>query len=129
MDSDTFSSIVWGAALVGIFISIYFARRRRWRRTNRPLIMELLKRYFQGDMPADQLGKRTREITDHHFMQDDELHSLAIAAFQRAVDANFTSQSDYREGERKLLGLLAALKYEFGLTDLYQIEGWRAGLE
>jgi len=27
------------------------------------------------------------------------------------------------------LGLLAALKNEFGLTDLYQIEGWRAGRE
>jgi hypothetical protein len=91
--------------------------------------MELLKRYFQGDMPADQLGERTREITDHHFMQNEELHSLAIAAFQRAVDANLTNQSHSREGERKLLGLLAALKYEFGLTDLYQIEGWRTGRE
>jgi hypothetical protein len=129
MDNDTFSSIVWGAALVGILISIYFARRRRWRRSNRLLIMELLKRYFQGDMPADQLGKRTREITDHHFMQNDEFHSLAVAAFQRTVDANFIHQPHSREDERKLLGLLAALKLEFGLTDLYQVEGWRAGRE
>jgi hypothetical protein len=29
MDSDTFSGIVWGAALVGIFTSIYGGRRRR----------------------------------------------------------------------------------------------------
>jgi hypothetical protein len=129
MDNDTFSSIVWGAALVGIFISIYFARRRRARRTSRLLIMELLKRYFQGDMPADQLGKRTREIADHHFMQNEEFHSLAVAAFHRAVDADFTTQPESRDGERKLLGLFAALKYEFGLTDLYQIEGWRAGRE
>jgi len=129
MDSDTFSGIVWGAALVGIFTSIYVGRRRRWRRTKRLLIMELLKRYFQGDMPADQLGQRTREITHHHFIQSEEFHSLAIAAFQRAVDANFAHESHSKEDERKFLGLLAALKNEFGLTDLYQIEGWRAGRE
>ena len=29
----------------------------------------------------------------------------------------------------KLLRLLAALKKEFGLTDLYQIEAWRPGRE
>jgi hypothetical protein len=56
--------------------------------------------------------------------------SLAnIAAFQRAVDANFAHESHSQEDERKFLGLLAALKNEFGLTDLYQIEGWRAGRE
>jgi O-antigen/teichoic acid export membrane protein len=55
MDIDTFSSIVWGAVLVGVLISIYFARRRRWRRTKRLLILELLKAYFQSGMPADQL--------------------------------------------------------------------------
>ena len=127
MDSDTFSGIVWGAALVGIFTSIYVGRRCRWHRTKRLLVMELLKRYFQGDMPADQLG--TREITHHHFIQNAEFHSLAIAAFQRAVDANFAHESHSKEDERKLLRLLAALKNEFGLTDLYQIEGWRAGRE
>jgi hypothetical protein len=91
--------------------------------------MELLKRYFHGDMPADQLGQRTREITHHHFIQGAEFHSLAIEAFQGAVDQNFAHQSHSKAGERKLLGLLAALKNEFGLTDLYQIEGWRAGRE
>ena len=129
MDSDTFSGIVWGAALVGIFTSIYVGRRRRWRRTKRLLIMELLKGYFQGNMPADQLGQRTREITHYHFIQSAEFHSLAIAAFQGAIDANFAHESHSKEDERKLLGLLAALKNEFGLTDLYQIEGWRAGRE
>ena len=29
----------------------------------------------------------------------------------------------------KLLGQFAALKTEFGLTDRYRIEGWRAGRE
>jgi hypothetical protein len=129
MDSDTFSGIVWGAVLVGVLISFYIARRRRWRQTKRLLTMELLKRYFQGDMPADQLGQHTREITDHHFIQSTEFHSLAVAAFQRAVDENFAHRSHSREKERKLLGSLAALKNEFGLTDRYQIEGWRAGRE
>ena len=129
MDIETFSSIVWTAALVGAVISIYLARRHRQLRMKRLQILELLKGYFQGDMPADQLGQRTREITHHHFIQSAEFHSLAIAAFQRAVDANFAHESHSKEDERKFLGLLAALKNEFGLTDLYQIEGWRAGRE
>ena len=50
--------------------------------------------------------------------------SLAnIAAFQRAVDANFAHESHSKEDERKFLRLMAALKNEFGSTDLYQIEG------
>ena len=68
MDSDTFSGIVWGAVLVVILVSIYFARYRRRRSTKRALIAELLKKYFQGDMPPDQLGKRTREIAGRHFI-------------------------------------------------------------
>ncbi len=126
MDSRTFSSIVGGAVLVGILTSGYFAHRRRWHRTKRPLIMELLKRYFQGDMPADQFGRRIREIADHHFTRSGEFYPLAVAAFQRAVDAN---QAHSKEDERKLLSLLAALKNEFGLTDLYRIEARRTGRE
>jgi len=129
MDSDTIIWIVWGAVLVGILISIYFTYRRRRLHTKRQLMMELLKGYFQGDMPADQLGQRTREIADHHFMQSAEFYSLAIAVFQGAVDAKLEYQAHSKEDERKLLSLLAALKKEFGLTDLYQIEAWRAGRE
>jgi len=129
VDGDTIIGIVWGAFLVGILISIYFAHRRRRRRTKRLLMMELLKRYFQGDMPADQLGQRTREIADYHFIRSAEFYSLAIAAFQGAVDAKLASQAHSKEDERKMLSLLAALKKEFGLTDLYHIEAWRAGRE
>jgi hypothetical protein len=129
MDGDAIIRIVWGAFLVGILISIYFAHRRRRLRTKRLLMMELLKRYFQGDIPVDQLGQRTREIADHHFIHSPEFYSLAIAAFQGAVDAKLAHQAHSKEDERKLLSLLAALKKEFGLTDLYQIEAWRAGRE
>ena len=51
------------------------------------MLMDLLKGYFKGDVPADQLGRRAREIVSRHFTRSDEFYSLAVAAFQRAVDA------------------------------------------
>jgi hypothetical protein len=91
--------------------------------------MELLKGYFKGDLPADQLSRRTREIVSQHFTGSAEFYSSAIAAFQGAVDAKLGHQAHAQEEERKLMSMLAALKNEFGLTDRYQIEGWRAGRE
>ena len=129
MDIETFSSIVWTAALAAACISIYLARHRRRLRIKRLLILELLKGYFQGEVSADQLGQRTREITGRGFMHSTEFYSLAVAAFQRAIDAKRADQSHSREDERKLLGLFAALKNEFGLTELFQVEAWRAGRE
>ena len=129
MDIETFSSIVWAVVLVGAVVSIYLARRHRRLRIKRLLILELLKGYFQGDMPADQLGQRAREITGRGFMQSTEFQSLAVAAFQRAIDAKLADQSHSREEERKLLGLVAALQNQFGLTDRFQVEAWRAGRE
>ena len=124
MDNETFSLIVWGVVLIGTVVSIYFARRHRRRRTKRLLIMELLKQYFRGDIPADQLAQRTLEMTSRYFIQT-EFQSLAVAAFQHSVDA--AHQSQVKEDDRKLLGLLADLKRKFGLTDLYQIEALNAG--
>jgi len=124
MDNETFSLIVWGVVLIGTVVSIYFARRHRRRRTQRLLIMELLKQYFRGDIPADQLAQRTLEMTSGYFIQT-EFQSLAVAAFQHSVDA--AHQSQVKEDDRKLLGLLADLKRKFGLTDLYQIEALNAG--
>lgn len=128
MDADAFGNIVGAAVLGGILISIYLVYRRH-RRSKWLLVTELLKGYFQGDMPADQLVRRTREITGRYFMPDAELYALVIAAFQGAVDARLAGQAPSKEGERKLLSLLAALKKEFGLPDLYRIEAWRAGRE
>ena len=124
MDNETFSLIVWGVVLIGTVISIYFARRHRRRRTQRLLIMELLKQYFRGHIFADQLAQRTLEMTSQYFIQT-EFQSLAVAAFQHSVDA--AHQSQVKEDDRKLLGLLADLKRKFGLTDLYQIEALNAG--
>jgi hypothetical protein len=129
MDSDTFSGIVWGAVLFGILIWFYLAHLRHRRRTKRLLIMDLLKRYFEGDIPADQIGQRTRAIANHHFIQSAEFYSIAIAGFQHAVDAKLANRSHSEEQGRKMLSLLAALKNEFGLTDLYRVEAWRSGRE
>ena len=129
MDSDIFSSIVWAAALIGILISFCLTQWRRRQHTKRLLIKELLKRYFQNDMPATELGSRIRQTGYYYFMRSTELYALVIAAFQGAVDEKLAHQANAKEGERKLLSRLAALKNELGLTDLYQIEGWRAWRE
>ena len=120
MDIDIFGSVVGAAVLVAILISLYFVYQRS-RRTRRRLVMESLDEYFEGDVPADQLGKHMREIAGRHFMRGTELYSLVIAAFQGAVDARLGHKTSEQD-EKKLLSLLAALKKEFGLTDFYRIE-------
>ena len=129
MDNDIFSGIVWAAALLGILISFCLAQWRRRQHTKRLLIRELLKRYFQNDVPANELRSRIREISNYFFMHSTDLFALVIAAFQRAVDEKLAHEENFKEDERKLLSQLAVLKRELGLTDLYQIEGWRAWRE
>jgi hypothetical protein len=51
----------------------------------------------------------------------------ALAVFQRAATACRLERTPARSGH--VLGQFAALKTEFGLTDRYRIEGWRAGRE
>ena len=129
MDSDTIISIVRGAILAGILVFIYFAYRHRRLRAKRVAMMDLLGRYFQGDVPADQLRPRAREIASRHFTYSSEFYSLAIAAFQHAADAKLAPAGHSETDEKRLLRLLAALKNEFGLTDRYRIEEWRPGRE
>ena len=95
----------------------------------------LLGEYFNGDMPADQLGKRSRGIASRHFLLSPEFYSLAVATFQSAFDAKFAKRArpeDANHGrledESELMRRLAALKKEFGLTDRYRFEG-RPGRE
>lgn len=128
MYEDTFSIVVGTAILVAILLLIDFAHWRHRLRAKRLLILELLKEYFQGKVPPEQLSKRTREIAGHYFMRDAQLYPLLIAAFQNTVDAKI-GDAHSKEDETKLFGLLAAAKKEFGLADLYQNEGWRAGRE
>jgi len=120
MDNITFSA-AWGAVGIAIVISIYVAQRRRWRR-KRLQIVELLGRYFRGEMPADKLGQRVREIASRRFISSGEFYALAIGAFQLATDHNLSRPAHSRDDESKMMNLLAALKNEFGLTDLYQME-------
>ncbi len=129
MDSDTLIYIVGGICLVGFLMTACLACWRRKLHTKRMLLMDLFNGYFRGNVPADQLGQRTRKIASHHFVASPEFYSLAIAAFQSAVDAKLAHRPHSEEDERRLLSLLAALKNEFGLTDRYKIEGWRAGRE
>jgi hypothetical protein len=129
MDSDTIIGIVRAVLLAAILLFIYLAYRHRRQRAKRVKMMDLLRQYFDGDVPAAQLRPRARDIASRHFMQSQEFYSLAIAAFQGAADARLAPERHSNEDERELLGRLAALKIEFGLTDRYQIEGWRAGRE
>jgi hypothetical protein len=129
MDGDTIMYIVWGLVLLGILIWFVLAYWNRRLHIKRLLLMDLFTDYFRGDVPADQLGQRTRQITSRHFMGSAEFYSLAIAAFQGAVDAMRGPQPHTEEQQKNLLRLLAALKNEFGLTDRYLTEGWRAGRE
>jgi hypothetical protein len=129
MEIETRAIIVSAALLVAALIWIYLAYLRRRHHGKRLKIMELFKGYFKGELPADQLGQRVRAIVSRHFTGSGEFYSLAIAAFQGAVDANVAQQANRQEAEKKLVSLLAALKNEFGLTDRYLIEGWRTGRE
>jgi hypothetical protein len=129
MDGDTIMYIVWGVLLLGGLISIFLPYRSRWLRAKRLQLIDLFNGYFRGDVFADQLGQRARQIVSRHFIGTAEFFSLAVAAFQRAVDAKLAHQPHSEERQKKLLRMLAALKNEFGLPDRLLIEGWRSGRE
>jgi hypothetical protein len=125
MKADIIPLIISAALLVIALIVVLIGHLRRRHRLDRLLLIDLLKSYFKDDMPANQLGRRTREIVSEHFTYSDEFYSLVVSAFQTAVDATFAQQPHTEQAERKLLSAMAALKREFGLTDRYQVEAWR----
>ena len=129
MNGDTFKYIVWGVLLLGSLISIFLPYRSRRLRAKRLQLIDLFNGYFRGDVFADQLGQRARQIVSRHFIGSAEFFSLAVAAFQSAVDAKLAHQPHSEERQKKLLRMLAALKNEFGLPDRLLIEGWRSGRE
>jgi hypothetical protein len=129
MDSDAVSIIVAGAVLAAIVIVICFVHFRSRRSIKMAQIKEFLNQYYRGDLTLDQLGKCTGDITNRRFMRSAELYSLVTLAFQHTVDAMIAHQAHFKEAERKLLSLLAAVKKKFGLTDRYRIEAWRSGRE
>jgi hypothetical protein len=125
MKADIIPLIISAGLLVIALIVVLMGHLRRRRRLDRLLVIDLLRSYFKDDMPANQLGRRTREIVSEHFTYSDEFYSLVVSAFQTAVDATFAQQPHTEQAERKLLSAMAALKREFGLTDRYQLEAWR----
>ena len=131
--SDTMIGVA-GAVLAAAVILIWLAFRQRRIRTRR-LMNGLLGEYFKDDMPASQLGMRSRDIANRHFLLSPEFYSLAIAAYQSAFDAKFPKHARFEDAnharlqdESRLVRRLAALKKEFGLTDRYRFEG-RPGRE
>src|ERR1700758_3123462 len=102
---------IGGAIFIVIFLSICFTYRRRLIRTRR-LLTGLLNRYFDGDLPADQVGQRASEIASGRFLRSAEFYSLTIAAFQNAVDTRLAIRTHSIEDENTLLRLFAALKRE-----------------
>ena len=125
MKIDTITLIISGALLAGALGLLFAGHLRRRHRLEQQLIKDLLRSYFKGDVPTDQLGRRAREIVGQGFTHSDEFYSLVVSAFQSAVDASRTRQTQAGQGDRHLLSAMAALKNEFGLTDLYQVEAWR----
>ena len=128
MDIGAFHIVVGAAILLALLLCVYLVYWHSQGRKKRQ-IAELLKGYFQGDISAAELKTRTRATAGRHFTQSAELYALVVAAFQNSVDAKKVQKLSSKEDEKKLMGLLAALKKEFGLPDLYRIEGWRAGRE
>ena len=128
MDRDTIIIILEGAILVVVLIFGFFAYRRRRLRAKGVMILDLFKEYFQDGMSSDELGRRMREIANRRFWGSPTFYGLTVSAFQSAVEAKLGRRHS-GEDERKLMSMLAAAKREFGLTDRYQIEGWRAGRE
>ena len=126
MNSETISYAVGAVAFFGVILLIYSVYRSHRSRIEL-LITELLNQYFEGKISLDQLADHRRIIASRHFTQSAEFYSLAIDAFQRAVDAKIVDESLSKEDETKLLRSLAALKNEFGLTDLYKVEKQRPG--
>ena len=125
MKADIIPLIISAALLVIALIVVLMGHLRRRHRLDRLLVIDLLRSYFKDDIPANQLGRRAREIVSKHFTYSDEFYSLVVSAFQTAVDATFARQPHTEQAERKLLSAMAALKREFGLTDRYQVEAWR----
>ena len=127
MNSQLLAAVAVAIAVVVVAAAIYFAARS-FRRGKRSAVADLFDRYFRKDIAAEELGRRVKEIAGRYILPEAELYALSVGAFQRAVD-RARGGASFGADEKQLLSLLAALKNELGLPDLYRIEGWRAGRE
>jgi len=117
------------AALVLVFlIAAYVVRRLSVRKAERRM-SEIVTAYFNGDLPLDELARRSRELASWSFIGGPQCQALVQAAFQRAAETKLAGAAASQDVEKKLLNALADLKSEFGLPERYKSEGWRAGRE
>jgi hypothetical protein len=128
MDERTAINVVAPALIVALLVVAYLIRWHRLRETKRRM-GECLARYFNGDLPLDQLAQRAREIASWRFMGSPECQALVQAAFQRSTEAKLAGKAYSSQIEKQLLIALADVKTEFGLPDRFRSEGWRAGRE
>jgi hypothetical protein len=125
MDEGTAINVVAPALIAALLAVAYLIRWHRLRETKG----ECLARYFNGDLPLDQLARRAREIASWRFMGSPECQALVQAAFQRSAEAKLAGKAYSLQIEKQLLIALAGVKTEFGLPDRFRSEGWRAGRE
>jgi hypothetical protein len=128
MDERTAINVCAAALIVALLVVAYLIRRRRLRETKRRM-SECLARYFNGDLPLDQLAQRARELASWRFMSSPECQALVQATFQRSAEAKLAGEAHSLQIEKQLLTALAHVKTEFGLPDRFRSEGWRAGRE
>jgi hypothetical protein len=112
------------ALCVAAALASYVARRRARARRS---IVFLLDEYFSGRLTTKQLRERIAATGDRRFMSYAEFQSSSILAYQRGASSVDARDFTARGRQDALIKLLAALKIEFGLTDLYRIESYRAG--
>jgi hypothetical protein len=126
MDRIAAVSVVLGLAVIVAAACLFtFSLRRRRAKS---LIHGLFEDYFAERFAAEELGRRVRASVGRRFTNGNEFFTEAVVAFQHAVSARLPPNHTVQD-EAKLLGQFAALKTEFGLTDRYLNEGWRAGRE
>jgi hypothetical protein len=129
-DVDTGRLIDFGVFCAGCAVAaivLYLIHRHRRRRAMN-LMRGLFADYFDEKIGVEEVGRKTRAVVGRGFLGGNESFAETVRAFQKAVDKRLPPNHSLKD-EAKLLGLLAALKTEFGLTDRYLIEGWRAGRE
>ena len=128
MDERTATNVGAAALIAVLLVAAYVIRWLRLRQAKQRMA-ECLARYFNGDLPLDQLARRAQEIASRRFTGSPACQALVQAAFQRSAEAKLAGKAHSLEAEKKLLTALADVKSEFGLPDRYQNEGWKAGRE
>jgi hypothetical protein len=127
MERGAAVSVVFGLVVVAAAVAFFAVRFSRLRAKR--ALSDLLARYFNGDLPLDQLVRRAQEVASRRFTGSPECQALVQAAFQRSAEAKLTDKAHSLEIEKKLLTALADVRSEFGLPERYQSEGWKAGRE